>query len=376
MNTILLISTVVFAFFVCWLLIPIIIKLADKHRLYDQPDARKVHTRPTARLGGVGIFAAFLLPAVLIVMQAANLQSKLVFLSASLLFILGLVDDRLDLSARIKFFVQIAAALIIAGAGIRINSFYGLFGIDELNLEFQYFVTVLFIVLITNAFNLIDGIDGLSGGLSLINLIVLGVILHIVNQPFYGMMSFALAGAVFGFLLFNFAPAKIFMGDSGSLVLGFLQASFGVVLIGKGSEMYLQSDLQVNYLVMTLGIFMVPAYDLLRVFIRRIISRKSPFSPDKTHIHHLLLATGLNHKKSSLILYSANALIILTAWLSGGMEVLISIGVMLVITLLANELLNIRRLILLSVTNKSLQLKVKDEALANRFLVQNKKLNF
>jgi len=203
------------------------------------------------------------------------------------------MDDLKDLAARYKLVIEAGLASLLAVSGIRITSFGGLFGITELHLVAQYIITVVTIVGISNAFNLIDGIDGLAGGLGFMSLVTLGIFLIISKDLNYAMIAFALAGALLGFLYFNFNPARIFMGDTGSLVLGFVIAVLCVQLMKINS--ILSAPVVPNIYVFTLGIVMIPVFDTLRVFGTRIWKGHSPFSADKTHIHHLITNKGFTH---------------------------------------------------------------------------------
>ncbi|MEI9810217.1 MAG: MraY family glycosyltransferase [Bacteroidota bacterium] len=209
------------AFIVTMISIPVIIKLAKQYKLYDMPNERKEHTVPVPTMGGIAVIAGMMIS--LLIWLPFNYETEQVcfFLSVVALFTLGIMDDIKDLSARYKFLVQAGLATLMAVSGIRITSFEGLFGIEELPLAAQYTFTLLTIVGVTNAFNLIDGIDGLAGGLGFMSLATLGIFLTINGDITSALIAFSLAGGIVAFLYFNFNPAKIFLGDTGSLVLGF-----------------------------------------------------------------------------------------------------------------------------------------------------------
>jgi len=210
--------------------------------------------------------------------------------------------------------VEAGVASLLAVAGIRITSFGGLFGITELHIVAQYIITVVTIVGITNAFNLIDGIDGLAGGLGFMSLVTLGIFLTISKDLNYAMIAFAFAGALLGFLYFNFNPARIFMGDTGSLLLGFVIAVLCVQLM-KVNALY-TAPVVPNIYVFTLGIVMIPVFDTLRVFGSRIWKGRTPFSADKTHIHHLVTNKGFTHGFAARIICVFHGFIlILVYWL-------------------------------------------------------------
>lgn len=281
------------AFVVTLISIPPIISLIRKYKLYDKPNARKEHTSPIPTMGGVAITGG-MMTALALWFPFSNLAGQVsFFFSVLMLMGLGIMDDLKDLPAKYKFMVQIALAALMALSGIRITSFEGLLGIYELSVSAQYTITLLAIVGITNAFNLIDGIDGLAGGLGFMSLVTLGIFLSITGDINTALIAFALAGAVLAFLYFNLNPAKIFMGDTGSLVLGFVVAVLCIRLMQVNAS--LPVPVIENSPVFVLSIVLIPVFDTIRVFAVRIWNGKSPFSADKTHIHHLLTNQGFSH---------------------------------------------------------------------------------
>jgi UDP-GlcNAc:undecaprenyl-phosphate/decaprenyl-phosphate GlcNAc-1-phosphate transferase len=278
------------AFVVTMLVIPLIIKFAKKYSLYDMPSERKEHAYPVPTMGGIAVVAGMM--AALLMWQPFHYETEQIcfFFSVLVLLSLGIMDDLKDLSASYKFLIQAGLATLMAIAGIRITSFEGLFGIYDLPIAAQYTFTLLTITGVTNAFNLIDGIDGLAGGLGFMSLSILGIFLTMNGDIASALIAFSLAGGIVAFLYFNFNPAKIFLGDTGSLVLGFSIAVLSIRLM------------QVNTLttlphtpLFILGIVFIPVFDTIRVFASRIWKGKSPFVADKTHIHHLLTNAGFSH---------------------------------------------------------------------------------
>lgn len=302
------------AFVVTLITIPPIINLTTKYRLYDVPDARKEHAVPIPTMGGIAIIAG-MMTAMLLWFPFSNQVAQLsFFFSIVVLFALGIMDDLKDLSAKYKFIVQIGLAAIMALSGIRITSFAGLFGIQELPLMAQYTFTMLAIVGITNAFNLIDGIDGLAGGLGFMSLTTLGIFLTMTGDINTALIAFALAGGLFAFLYFNFNPAKIFMGDTGSLVLGFVVAVLSIRLMQV--NVFAANPIVPNMPVFVLGIVLIPLFDTVRVFAIRTWKGKSPFHADKTHIHHLLTNAGFSHGfAAKLICFLHGFVLIEVYWL-------------------------------------------------------------
>ncbi|MFT3903166.1 MAG: MraY family glycosyltransferase [Niabella sp.] len=307
-----LIAAVV-SFVIAYLAIPVVIHIADVKKLFDIPDERKLHKNAIASLGGIGIFLGFI-SAGLIFIPFSKYAEFQYFLAASfIIFFIGLKDDLVLISATKKLIAQIiVAAIIIHLGGIRIDSLHGIFGIYEIPEAYGILLTYIIIILIINAFNLIDGIDGLAGSLSLFVLLLLGSYFYLANMPVYTMFALALAGGILAFLIFNFQPAKIFMGDSGALLLGTISAILVLKFINVAGSA--TSSMPVaSSVALGVSIIIIPIADTLRVFSIRIFKGRSPFSPDRNHIHHLLVDRGLNHSAVTLICLSANiALVALT----------------------------------------------------------------
>ncbi len=302
------------AFVVTLITIPPIMTLIKKYRLYDMPGPRKEHSSPIPTMGGIAVMAGMMMALFLWFPFSYGVEQICFFLSIAVLFGLGILDDLKDLSAKYKFIVQVGLAALLALSGIRITSFDGLFGIAELPISAQYTFTILAIVGITNAFNLIDGIDGLAGGLGFMSLVTLGLFLTMSGDSNTALVAFALAGAIFAFLYFNFNPAKIFMGDTGSLVLGFVIAVLSVRLMQV--NVFAANGVLPHAPVFVLGIVFMPVFDTLRVFALRIWKGRSPFVADKTHIHHLLTNQGFSHGfAAKLICFIHGFVLIEVYWL-------------------------------------------------------------
>jgi UDP-N-acetylmuramyl pentapeptide phosphotransferase/UDP-N-acetylglucosamine-1-phosphate transferase len=312
MDTILL--SVGLAFLITYFSIPVIIEVAENKKLFDEPDARKVHKVVIPTLGGLGIFAGFII-ATLMGTPPAMANVLQYFVAASLvIFFLGIKDDILILSATKKFIGQVTAAIIIMKfGGIQIVNMYGFLGIHELPPTAGVLLTLFTIVLITNSFNLIDGVDGLAGSLGVFTSTIFGLYFLYTGQLLYAVMGLSLAGSLVAFLIYNFHPAKIFMGDTGSLLIGLLNSIFVIkfILVASepGSLLPLESAPAIGF-----AILIVPLFDTLRVVSLRILSRRSPFSPDRNHIHHFLLDLGFSPKKIVLTCLSANLLFIALAY--------------------------------------------------------------
>jgi UDP-GlcNAc:undecaprenyl-phosphate GlcNAc-1-phosphate transferase len=290
---------------VALLLIPTIRRLAHRFKWYDLPNKRKIHTGLIPRLGGPGMYLSFIIAAVLTPLLVSLVSGARVrydlrfipfFLGITLTHVIGLVDDFHNLKALLKFFVQILAAAIVTSGGFLIRSFtLPYLGTFSLGLM-AYPVTILWIVGISNAINMIDGMDGLAGGISGFAALSMGIISLLQGAVLTSVLCFALFGAILGFLVFNYPPAKIFMGDSGSLFLGFCLASFP--LAGGISKISAFGTLLVPVTLLT-----IPILDLITSVIRRVRNKVPIIHPDKEHIHHRLLDTGLNQRQILGVLY-------------------------------------------------------------------------
>ncbi|HSC40305.1 MAG TPA: MraY family glycosyltransferase [Chitinophagaceae bacterium] len=306
--------SVAIAFTITFLAIPVIIFVAEGKKLYDVPDARKIHNAPIPSLGGLGIFAGFILSCLVMIPLGHAPEFQFFFAAAFVIFFLGLKDDILDISPIKKFIGQVLAAfLIIYKGGVQIQSMHGFLGLQELPPMFSLLFTYLTVIVIINSFNLIDGIDGLAGTLGLMASFAFGIYFSAVEMVPYAILSFALAGSLAAFLIFNFQPARIFMGDTGSLLLGLLHSilviKFITVAGTPGGATHLDAAPAIGF-----SVLLIPLLDTVRVFSIRISHRRSPFSPDRNHIHHLLLDRGLSHSTITLVLVSANLLFMVATY--------------------------------------------------------------
>lgn len=293
----LLLTAATVSFFITFLAVPAVIRVADEKSLFDKPDSRKLHTKAISSLGGVGIFIGFFLSILLFVSTSIHPEFQFLLAASLLTFFLGIKDDILVLSASKKFLGQlVAAAIIIHLAGLRIDSMHGFLGVYNLPDYISYPLTYMTIIVIVNAFNLIDGVDGLAGSLGILTTAVFGIYFTMASMPAYAMLAFSLTGSLAAFLAYNYHPAKIFMGDSGSLLVGLINAvlviKFITVADSTAGSFPLLSSVAIGF-----SILLVPLLDTLRVFSVRIAKGRSPFSPDRNHIHHLLLDRGLNHSQ-------------------------------------------------------------------------------
>jgi UDP-GlcNAc:undecaprenyl-phosphate GlcNAc-1-phosphate transferase len=327
MNNVLLSSGL--AFLITFFAIPVIIQVAKDKKLFDEPDERKVHKNVIPTLGGLGIFAGFIIASLMGVPSGISAELQYFAAATTVIFFLGIKDDILILSASKKFIGQlIAAGIIIKFGGIQISNFHGFLGIYEIPHLTGTIISLFTIIVITNSFNLIDGIDGLAGSLGLLTTLVFGTYFFYAGQLTYAVMAFALSGSIIGFLIYNFSPAKIFMGDTGSLLLGLVNSILVIKFINiagnPASNFPIESAPAIGF-----SILMIPLFDTLRVFGLRIMQRRSPFSPDRTHVHHFLLDLGLSHRMVTITCVLVNITFIAMAFFMRGLGTTIVLGVLL-----------------------------------------------
>ncbi|WP_026477365.1 glycosyltransferase family 4 protein [Alkaliphilus transvaalensis] len=297
------------ALIISYLLTPYAIKLAHKIGAIDVPkDNRRVHKVPTPRLGGLAIYIAFMVTTLSMVPLKSEVVGVLI--GATLITIIGILDDRKPISARYKLLGQIVAAAIVIYSGVRIEYFSnplnrGLIPLGAYSIP----MTLFWIVGITNAINLIDGLDGLAAGVSSIASITLAFIAYSNGQAQVALLLLILAGGTLGFLPHNFNPAKIFMGDTGALLIGFVLACVSVEGVIKSA-----TTIAVAIPVLCLG---VPVFDTAFAIARRLVNRRPIMEADKGHLHHKLLDKGLSQRQTVLVLYFISTIL-------GGSAVFIS----------------------------------------------------
>jgi UDP-GlcNAc:undecaprenyl-phosphate GlcNAc-1-phosphate transferase len=301
-------------FMVTYFVIPSILEIAYKKNLFDIPDERKVHTREIPSLGGVGIFIGVLITfTIWATPEVLSITSyKFILTSYLILFFMGLKDDLIVMKALPKIIIQIGVACLLVYSGIRITNLFGIFGIYTLDYYVSFTLSVFFIVGVTNAFNLIDGIDGLAGGLGGINCLTFGALMYIYEEYEFAFLALAIGGSLLAFLRYNFSsyPTKIFMGDTGSLLLGLTVSILSIVFMNTNTQ---TGELNIiSPPVVVLGIIFIPLMDTIRVIIIRILDGRSPFLPDRNHIHHQFLESGVTHKMASIALYLVNIALVVT----------------------------------------------------------------
>ena len=295
------------SFLLTFYTIPTVVKISRRKNLMDEPGARSSHLRKIPNLGGISMFYSLAVCASIFAFELFEMY-KFLFASLVILLYIGVMDDIVVMRAYKKLFAQIVVtSLMVIGSDVRIRSFFGLFGIYELNYFFSVAMSIFTFIVLINAFNLIDGIDGLAGGYSILCSAMFGISYYRLGEYNYPLvvLSGVIIGSVIGFLYFNlsnYRNNKIFMGDTGSMILGFLLAFTAICFIDifidkKLPEIpryYLQSAPAI-----AMAILILPIIDTLNVFMIRICNGKSPLVADKNHIHHSLLKLGLTHRRST-----------------------------------------------------------------------------
>ncbi|NLR64556.1 undecaprenyl/decaprenyl-phosphate alpha-N-acetylglucosaminyl 1-phosphate transferase [Chitinophaga varians] len=313
-----LIATVL-SFVVTYFSIPILIRVAELKHLYDEPDERKTHKQRIPTLGGIGFFSGFIIAATVCVPALQNSPFQYMMAAFFIIFMVGMKDDIVGLSPLKKLIGQLVASFAIIYLGnLQITSMYGFMGITTLPSNISLMLTYFYFVVVINAFNLIDGVDGHAGSIGLLVSAVLGAYFLHVGEITYAVLGFALAGGLASFLIYNISPARIFMGDTGSLMIGLVNAVLVLKFIEVAGNPTSKMPIDATPAV-AIAILIVPLFDTLRVFSVRMLQGRSPFSADRNHIHHYLLDLRLDHRQTTLVSVSVNAVFIAGAYLLQGL---------------------------------------------------------
>lgn len=300
------------ACFVAIISIPVVIKISELKSLMEKPGARRAHTTPTPTFGGIAIFAAMLISYFLwpSLDQIDVYRTNLAFVGMTILFFVGIKDDLVGIDPNKKIFFQVLPALILIFFGdLKIDYLYGIMGFHHIEQVVSILLTCFIFITLTNAINLIDGIDGLAGGISTIASITFGGWFLLAGHFDMACLAFTLSGALVGFLRFNFSKtSKIFMGNTGSLILGFMLAFFAVRFVSLNATYRFEPTAFFNAPIIAIVILIVPIFDTLRVFLVRILAGRSPFSADRNHMHHIMLDNGLSHAASTAVLCGTSLL--------------------------------------------------------------------
>ncbi|MFZ4546903.1 MAG: MraY family glycosyltransferase [Bacteroidales bacterium] len=305
--------------------IPVILRIARAKKLFDVPDERKQHKSSVPTLGGLGIYATIVIVSLTLIntcgMNGGGISSSLsalppIIAGFTLIFFIGMKDDLLDISAKKKLIAEFVALFILIVIGdVRLNNMQGMFGVHELSYYVSLSLSLFAGIVIINAFNLIDGIDGLASSIAMLGSFVFGSYFIAISEWEYAILSFTILGAIIPFFLYNAfgVTNKIFMGDTGSLILGFAMT----VLVFRFNELNAMPTITPHFVAgpaFSFAVVFIPMFDTLRVFTIRIVRGGSPFKADRRHIHHILLDLGFSHLRSTLILVIFNIAIIAYAY--------------------------------------------------------------
>lgn len=339
------------------IIIPQILLIAFRKKLFDEVDDRKIHKGVVPRLGGIAFFPSILFSFLIVIgfhlkysgWETVGIYFKdvipffFMICAVLLMFLVGISDDLLGVKYKAKFGVQLLSAVLIIFSGIYINDFFGFLWIRHLADWIGWIVTAFFIVFVVNAINLIDGIDGLASGVSTVAFVYYAIIFYYSGQYAYSLLASAAAGTLLPFFYYNvFGNAnrqkKIFMGDAGALTTGLILVfcSIAVLHVGETPALY-----DYNHVVLALSPLLIPCFDVVRVYIHRVVRHRNPFLPDKSHIHHKLLALGLSQRLSLVIIMMwAMFFIIINLLLSPYMNPTFIIAIDIVVWTLVNFVLS------------------------------------
>jgi UDP-GlcNAc:undecaprenyl-phosphate GlcNAc-1-phosphate transferase len=306
---------------VTYFAIPSVIRVAQKKNLIDIPGHRAAHEKPTPSLGGIAIFAGTVFAITMWTPFRYFAGLQYILCAMMVIFLIGAKDDIMPMSPMRKLGGQfVAAAILAVKADVIITTLYGLFGIEQLPYWVGLIFSIFVIVLIINAFNLIDGINGLAASLGILISLVFGTWFFLIERVELAMVAFALTGALIAFLKYNYTPADIFMGDTGSMLVGLVCAILANKFLESHNSYFSEVLPEKPFLAIyemksvpaiAFGVLIIPLFDTFRVFMTRIIRGQSPFSPDKRHIHHLLLDAGLSHMQGTGVLVLVNIFFII-----------------------------------------------------------------
>ncbi|MFD2288805.1 MraY family glycosyltransferase [Pedobacter petrophilus] len=293
--------------------IPSVIHASLKYKLFDISDLhRKNHAANISRLGGLSIVVSFTICTLLFSAIISFEEANFLIVSCIILAGLGLKDDVYGTNTSTKFLLQlIVAAILVFFGDFRLTSLYGVLGINDINYIGGGIFSIILIIFLNNAFNLIDGIDGLAGTIGILVSLCFGICFAMMGQVPYAFIAFALAGAIAGFLKYNWFPAKIFMGDTGALIIGITTAALAIKFIELNKFTGMNRPAFYSAPAIAVSILIVPIFDSLRIFTVRILTRRSPFLGDRNHIHHRLEALGYKPDKIVFMTVILNFVIIL-----------------------------------------------------------------
>jgi UDP-N-acetylmuramyl pentapeptide phosphotransferase/UDP-N-acetylglucosamine-1-phosphate transferase len=335
-------AAAVTSFVICFMIIPVIIKYSLEKNLVDIPGRRKIHKKITPSMGGIAIFLGFSIASLIWIDISQWKNIRYILIALLVVFFIGVRDDLVPLKPHLKLLGQVlAAGILIFLFDLRLKSFYGFLGIDDVPLLVSYLITLFTMVVITNSFNLIDGLDGLAGFIAAIALLAFGTWFFLAGDTTYAILAFGMMGSITAFLVFNWEPSEVFMGDTGALVIGMTLAIFAIHFIDYNFNLPASHPYRfTGSIAPAIGILIVPLTDTLRIFLIRVTRRQSPFTPDKSHVHHSIMRLGLSHKGTTLVLGLFQCLFIGTCLLLGNRSDNVVIPLLVIASILLSILLN------------------------------------
>lgn len=303
------------SFLITYASIPSIIGVIIKKNLMDSPNQRSAHKKDVPTMGGIAFFLTFMLS--FFFLKRFDMEDTLIALipGLSILFILGLKDDLVGVAPLTKLLAQLIACLfVVTQDGMYVDTLNGFLGINEISKAIAYPMSCFLMIMVINAFNLIDGVDGLASIIGIIISLIYALMLYYVSDYLFCLLSLTVVGVLLAFLRYNFSNSgyKIFMGDTGSLIIGFIISALTIRFLATPNVAFENFPFTPDMVpLVVLSILIVPLFDSFRVFVIRIFNRKNPFSADKNHIHHVITALGFSHKQTSIIVGISNVLFVL-----------------------------------------------------------------
>lgn len=298
---------------------PRLVRIALDKNIVDNPNARKLQRRPTPVLGGIAVFFGSVIGLGCASITCDCSELFIVVVAMMIMLYTGTMDDILDLSPALRFLIEIGMVLLlIFVGGYTLNDFHGLWGLNQIPQGVAIPLTVFAAVGIINAINLIDGVDGLSSGYCILTSLLFGVMFWYVGDRTMCMLAVVAAGSLIPFFFHNVfgKSSKMFIGDGGTLVMGIVMSVFVIRILRHGSMSEVYDAVNIGLVPFTLAVLSVPVFDTLRVMTTRILKRKSPFHPDKTHLHHMFICLGCSHAATTLAILILNFFVVLCWWIS------------------------------------------------------------
>jgi UDP-N-acetylmuramyl pentapeptide phosphotransferase/UDP-N-acetylglucosamine-1-phosphate transferase len=319
----------------------VLIKLLTQWKLFDSPGLHKIHSNYKPSLGGVAVLLGAGFSLLLGLPLTDWVVLKYFFVSLLLMFLIGLRDDVLALTPKQKLYSQfLPVILLVVLNQTTVNSTYGIVDIPEIPMVAVWVVSVFTLIILTNAYNLIDGLDGLAGTIGIIALTSFGIWFHLSGNDSQSLIALAFAGALLAFLFFNWQPSKIFMGDTGALMIGFLLSYAAILFINENYRLPQGHEYKFEGSVATaICVVIIPVFDTFRVIVLRLRHGQSPFHADKNHLHHQFLNLGFSHSKSVIFIAAINVMMIVLAWILRNQNDLLILSIVIVICLGINFML-------------------------------------